>query len=97
MKQYGDDLSFKKRFVILNGFFFHDSLRTILVETNEMQAVPNEDMVGVNRDDLYLLELAITAPDAIIVTTDTKLIQTLTERGTIRIIHLEDYLESDLR
>ncbi len=96
MKQYGYDPLFKKKFVILNNIFFHDSLKTILVEKDEIRVLPNEDKVGVNSDDLYLLELAITVPDASIVSTDTKLIQTVTEKGIIKIIHLMEYLESEL-
>jgi len=96
MKLHGQDMVFKANYVKLNKVLFQDPLRTIIVEKAEMRVVTDEEMSGVHNDDRYLLELVRSVPDSVIVSTDARLIQALSGKGSFPIVHLEEYLRGNV-
>lgn len=94
MKLYGNNLSFKQNYVKLHRLLFIDTTRTIIVERHEIKNIPDKDMEGVHSDDRYLLELAASVPNSIIISTDNRLIDALARMPQYPIIHLKDYLKT---
>jgi hypothetical protein len=92
MKLHGQDTAFKANYVRLNEVLFQDPLRTIIVETDEMAEVSDQEMSGVHGDDKYLLQLVRSIPDSMIVSTDSRLIGALAGNVAFPVIHLEKYL-----
>jgi hypothetical protein len=93
MKQYGHDSAFKHNYAMLNGILFRDTERTILVERNNTTPVPDEHMISVHSDDRYLLELVNSVPESMIISTDGRLIEALSQHPEYPIVHLQDYIK----
>lgn len=72
MKQFGSDVGCKKRLTYLNNLF-HDSERTIIIDDADTNNLPADIENLVPADDKYLVELALSCNDKIIITTDTRL------------------------
>jgi len=92
-QKYRYDMECKHKFDRLNNLF-RDLAKTIKVEPYETKGLTDEDIKDIHRKDHYLLELAVTVSDSIIVSVDIPLITNLS-KGSIRVIHLHDYLRPD--
>lgn len=85
----------RKRFVRLFKSFF-DSNRTVIVEEYDINNLPQELEAKVPSDDRYLIELAYSGSDRIVVTTDTRLKEKLQDEANLKIYLLEEFLQNYL-
>ena len=92
-KQHERDLVFKKNYLKLHNLLFKNTLRTRILEESEIERLPDELLTGIHDDDWYLLELANTVKESVIITTDSRLIKALAEKKIARSIHLLDYIK----
>ncbi len=85
--------NFKKLFNII-----HDSNKTIIIEDDELGEIPKEIIDDVPDDDRYLINLAaselISINDPLIITTDTRLLQALNGKSSIKLLLLSDFLKN---
>jgi predicted nucleic acid-binding protein len=77
----------------LLNLLFKDTLRTRILEESEIVRLPDELLTGIHDDDRYLLELANTVKESVIITTDSRLIEALAEKKIARSIHLLNYIK----
>ncbi len=96
MGQFSWDLDFKKRFSKLNRLLFYNSDKTIIADDNDIKKLQNEVEAKTPSDDKYLIELAYSGPDRIVVTTDTRLKEKLKDEANLKIYLLEDFLPNYL-
>lgn len=87
-------IDFNRPFLRLHKFLFRDSDKTILVEESEITKLPNELEATTPPDDKYLIELAYSKPDRIILTSDTKLKEQLKDEIHLKIYLLEEFLQN---
>ena len=85
----------RKRFVRLFKSFF-DSNRTVIVEEHDINSLPQELEAKLPSDDRYLIELAYSGSDRIVVTTDTRLKEKLQDEANLKIYLLEEFLQNYL-
>ena len=91
-KQYENDHVFKQRTTKIFHLLFRDDLKTKIVETYEVKHLPPEILATLPSSDLYLIELANTVPDSIIVTEDNRLIDAVICNPVVKIMHLDEYI-----
>lgn len=96
MKSFGWEREFKKRFKKLRELLFYNSDKTIIVEESEIKELPKEIKNKTPVDDKYLIELAYSHPDRIIVTTDQRLKKKFQDEVNLKIYLLEEFLEQYL-
>ncbi len=92
MKQYGWHSDFKRRFKKLRQLLFYDSIRTLIIEKSDLANVDGNIESLTPEDDLYLVELAFSSEDKIIVTTDTRLKSALESVHNLDVILLPDFM-----
>ena len=92
-KQHESDPVFKQNYIKLLNLLFKDTLRTRILEESEIERLPDELLTGIHDDDRYLLELANTVKESVIITTDSRLIKALAEKKIARSIHLLEYIK----
>ncbi|MDD5432999.1 MAG: hypothetical protein PHO70_08495 [Candidatus Omnitrophica bacterium] len=66
--------------------------KTTIVDDLDVQLLPKEIEQVVPRDDKYLLELAYSSIDKIIITTDIKLKEKLKDIESLKIFLLDEFL-----
>lgn len=97
MKIYGWDIDFKNRFQKIRKLLFYDSLRTLIIDESEL-AILSEEIVSITpADDLYLVELAFSTEDKVIITTDNRLKEALNKVPELSIVLLDDFLKETHR
>lgn len=92
--KYRWDNDCHKRFKKLNDLFFIDKDKTIIVEKTEIKTIPNDVENKTPPDDKYLIELAYSTNDKIIVTTDTILKESLKDVSELKVYLLEEFIKS---
>jgi predicted nucleic acid-binding protein len=94
MKQFESDLDFKKRFKKVNELLFYNLDKTIIIDDNEVKSLPE----GIGQkdlgDDKYLIELAYSSTDPIIVTTDERLKEKLKDESDLKVYLLEEFMKN---
>ncbi len=96
MKRFGEDLDFKGRFSKLNLLLFRNTLKTRIVDDEDVTPLPDKVETMVPRRDKYdrcLVEMALCSSQALIVTTDNRLKQALSAEEHVRVYLLEQFLE----
>lgn len=96
MKTFGRDLDFKGRFSKLNLLLFRNTLKTRIVDDEDVTPLPDKVETMVPRRDKYdrcLVEMALCSSQALIVTTDNRLKQALSAEEHVRVYLLEQFLE----
>ncbi len=73
MKSFGGDLEFKERFSKLNSLLFRNSLKTRILDDDDVMSLPEEVADMVPSDDRYLIEAASCSEERVLVTTDQRL------------------------
>lgn len=86
-----NDQDCRKRFKTLNALFYNMD-KTTIVDDLDVQLLPKEIEQVVPRDDKYLLELAYSSIDKIIITTDIKLKEKLKDIESLKIFLLDEFL-----
>jgi hypothetical protein len=94
LKRHGTNHVYKRNAIKLRDLVLYDPSRTQIVENDSLVMLPPDRLSGIHNDDWYLLHLANTVPDSIVVSVDTRLIRAVTDSGVVRIIHLDDYLDA---
>jgi predicted nucleic acid-binding protein len=92
MKKFGWNTDFKKHFSRLNHLLFYNSDKTIIVEEADIKKLPKEIEEKTPLDDKYLIELAYSSRDKIIVTTDQRLKEKLHDDVDLKIYLLDEFL-----
>ena len=90
------DTKCHKIFVDLFDLLVIDSNKTIIVDNGDIKKLPKEIEGKTPSDDKYLIELAYSYPDRVIVTTDQRLKEKLKDEGDLKIYLLEEFLEQYL-
>ena len=90
-QQSNFDLPSYERFKTLH-FLFRDPGKTILVYEHEIEKLPPELEAKVPPDDKYLIELAYSKPDRVILTSDAKLKEQLRDEIDLKIYLVEEFL-----
>ena len=93
MKEFGRNAEFKKRFSKLNKLLFLDSDKTIIADAGDIKKLPSEVEAKTPPEDKYLIELAYSGSDRIIVTTDRRLKDKLCDEPDMTIYLLEEFLQ----
>lgn len=93
MKQFGSDTGFKKNFSKLHHILFRDADRTIIVNENDLQDLPEEIADRTPADDLYLIELWYANKERIVLTTDVRLKDKLSDISGLNIYLLAEFLQ----
>lgn len=96
MKEFGRDTAFKTRFTKLNQLLFHNSDKTTIIDDSDVKPLPREIEEKVPTDDRYLVELAYSSTDRIIVTTDSRLKEELQKKSVLKVYLLEEFLKDYL-
>lgn len=96
MKQFGWNQQFKERFSKLHKLLFLDSEKTIIAEDSDIEYLPEEVKSKTPPDDEYLIELAYSKQDRIIVTTDARLQDRLKGEAGLKIHLLQEFLHNYL-
>ena len=96
MKRFGWDIDFKKRYSKLNHLFFHNSNKTIIVDKADINKLPKEIEKKTPPDDKYLIELAYSSEDRIILTTDGRLKEKFRDEVDLKIYLLKEFLQEYL-
>ena len=91
-KEYSWNESSNKNFKKLHNLLFRDSERTLIIEDNELYKIPEELKNKTHSKDIYLIELALSTEDKIIITTDSKLKEMLKDVNDLNIELLDDFL-----
>ena len=96
MKEFGYDLDFKKRFKKINELLFRNSDKTIIIDDYDIESLPEriEQKVPSDDDDRYLVELAYSSTDKIIITTDKRLKEKLKDEPDLKIYLLEEFMKN---
>lgn len=92
MGRFGWDTNFKERFTKLNHLLFRNSDKTIIVDDSDIKEFPKGIEEKTPPDDKYLIELAYSHNNRIIVTTDQRLKEKLQDEEDLKIYLLEDFL-----
>lgn len=92
MKKFGSDTDFKRRSTKLNELFFRNLDKTIILDDVNIEKVPKEIEEKAPADDKYLIKLAYSSEDKIIVTTDQRLKDKLQDEVDIKIYLLPEFL-----
>ncbi len=95
MKRYGWDIEFKNRFQKIRNLLFYDSLRTLIVDESELTILSEEIVSITPADDLYLVKLAFSTKDKVIITTDNRLKEALNNVLKLSVLLLDDYLKEN--
>lgn len=91
-QKFGQDTDFKKRFSKLNQLLFINSDKTVIADDSDIKKLKNEVEAKTPSDDKYLIELAYSEPDRIVVTTDRRLKDKLQGEANLKIYLLEEFL-----
>ena len=94
MKQFERDWNFKKRFKKLNELLFLNTDKTIIIDDADVKFLSKGVEQKVPIDDKYLVELAYSSVDKIIVTTDEKLKEKLKDESDLKIYLLEEFMKN---
>jgi hypothetical protein len=92
MKQFGWNPDFKECSKRLLDLLFYNSDKTIIVEEADIKKLPKEIEEKTPLDDKYLIELAYSSRDKIIVTTDQRLKEKLHDDVDLKIYLLDEFL-----
>jgi hypothetical protein len=92
LKQYERNDRIRRNFLEVKGLLFQDSLKTIIVEPEAVRPVAPHQLVGIHDDDWYLIHLANSVRDSVILSIDARLIKAVTTRQVANILHLDAYL-----
>lgn len=92
MGSFGWDPDFKKRFSKLNQLLFYNSDKTIIIDDTSAKPVPKEIEEKTSQDDRYLIELAYSSADRVIVTTDQRLRDNLQGQFNLKIYLPDEFL-----
>lgn len=90
-KSFSWDTDSNKRFKRLH-LLFRDSDKTIIIYDADIKKLPKEIEEKTPPDDKYLIELAYSSKDRIIVTTDQRLKEKLQGEVDLKIRLLEEFL-----
>jgi hypothetical protein len=93
MKQCGWDCDFKNRFKKMRELLFYNPDKTIIIDENEIRPLPERIEQKNLGDDRYLIELAYSTPDAIILTTDERLKEKLKDESDLKIYLLTEFMQ----
>lgn len=98
MKKFGWDDDFKERFKKLFLLLFRNSDKTIIIDCVDKIELPREieDKIPPSDDDRYLVELAYSTTDRIIITVDRPLKEKLHGKNSFKVFLLEDFLNEYL-
>ena len=86
----------KELFVKLYQLLFINFDKTIIVDDSDIKKLPKEIEGKTPSDDKYLIELAYSYPDRVIVTTDQRLKEKFQDEVNLNIYLLEEFLEQYL-
>lgn len=92
MKEFGWDPRFKERYKKLNHLLFLNSDKVIIADNIDIEKLPKEVEKKIPNDDRYLIELAYSSEDKIIITTDKRLKEKLYDVDDLRVYLLEEFL-----
>lgn len=95
-QKFGQNTDFKKRFSKLNQLLFINSDKTVIADDSDIKKLPKKVEAKTPPDDKYLIELAYSGPDRIVVTTDTRLKEKLQNESDLKIYLLEEFLQDYL-
>lgn len=92
------DTTCKELFKRLDLLLFYNSDKTIIVDDMDIEKLPKEidEILPSDDKDRYLIELAYSSSDKIILTTDQRLKEKLQHKADLKIYLLEEFLESYL-
>ena len=96
MKRFGWDIDFKKRSTKLHHLFFRNPDKTIIVDEVDKKELPEEIEEKTPYDDKYLVRLAYSCEDRIILTTDGRLKEKLKDETDLKVCLLEEFLREYL-
>jgi predicted nucleic acid-binding protein len=96
MKQFESDFDSIERFKKVNHLLFHNLDKTIIIDDNDIKSLPEGLEQKVPADDKYLVELAYTSADSIIITTDERLKEKLKDESGLKIHLLDEFMKSYL-
>ena len=94
MKRFGHDQNFKKRFKKMNELLFHNLDKTIIIDDNNIKPLPERIEQKVPIDDKYLVELAYSSANPVIITTDERLKEKLKDESNFKIYLLEEFMKN---
>jgi len=96
MKQFEQDLNFKRRFKKMNELLFRNPDKTTIIDDEDVKFLPKEFEQKVPIDDKYLVELAYSSVDKIIITTDEKLKERIKDESDLKIYLFEEFMKNYL-
>jgi hypothetical protein len=96
MKQFGWDPAFKERFKKINELLLRNPEKTIIINTEDINPLPDEIGQKVPADDKYLVELAYCSKDSTIITTDERLKEKLKGESNLKVYLLEEFVNTYL-
>lgn len=88
-----DPVSYKE-FKKLHNLLFRDSDKTVLIEEQNIRPLDKNIESKTPADDRYLVELAYSSDDKIIITTDIRLKEKLEDEPELKIYLLEEFLNN---
>jgi predicted nucleic acid-binding protein len=93
MKANENDQNCRERFKTLLNLFYNME-KTKIIYDSDVQSIPTEidQIVPADDGDRYLLELAFSSVDKVIVTTDKKLKEKLKNRQDLKIYLLDEFI-----
>lgn len=92
-QKFGRDTDIKKRFRKLE-LLFYDSDKTIIADDTDVKKLPEGLEAKTPLDDKYLIELAYSKRDRLIVTTDVRLKDNLQDETNLKIYLLQEFLQN---
>lgn len=90
------DINCKKRFRKLNHLLLYNSEKTRIIEGIDIGELPEEIKTKIPSHDTYLVELAYSSEDKIIVTTDGRLKEKLQSEVGLKIYLPNEFLQEYL-
>lgn len=92
MKKFGWNPIFKKYSKKMHQLLFLNSDKTVIVDDADINKLPKGIEEKIPCDDIYLIELAYSSEDKIIITTDKRLKEKLHDVDDLKVYLLEEFL-----
>lgn len=92
MKESDERLRYYSKF--LHGSFLREPAKCKIFDTDEIASIPRDVQAVVSSDDSYLIALYLTEPKSIIVTTDVKLVEALSQLPNITVCLRDEFLKN---
>lgn len=92
MKRFGGDLDFKRRFSKLNQLLLRNSRKTRILDEGDVPSLQKEVADMIHPDDWYLIEAASCSEGSVLVTTDGRLRERLSQRTGFLVYSQAEFL-----